>query len=163
MIQLVTPELIASLVERARQSPRRRVNHNFHAGPADNPHRFLNVLLRGTYVRPHRHVTPPKSEGFVLLEGSARVVLFDDAGEITAAHPLAAHSPGVSPLIDLPPGVWHTVIATSDVAVCYEVKPGPWEPASDKDFARWAPPEGDPSAATYLERLTLASPPAGPR
>lgn len=157
MVQLVTPDLIASLVERARQSPRRRINHNFHSGPADNPHRFLNVLLRGTYIRPHRHLAPPKSEGFVMLEGEVRVILFEDDGRLAAIHRLAANHPGVSPVIDLPPGVWHTVVAESEVAVCYEVKPGPWEPGTDKDFAAWAPPEGDPRVAAYLASLTAAS------
>ena len=40
----------STLIERARQSPRLRVNHNFHGGMEENPHRFLNVMLRGTYV-----------------------------------------------------------------------------------------------------------------
>lgn len=163
MIQLATPELIAELVERARQSPRQRINHNFHAGPADNPHRFLNVLLRGTYIRPHRHSAPPKSEGFVILSGAASVLIFSDTGEVTARHAIAAHHPSLSPLIDLPAGVWHTVIAESDVVVCYEVKPGPWEPATDKEFAAWAPPEGDAAVAAFLERLTSSFPSGDPR
>jgi hypothetical protein len=37
--------------------------------------------------------------------------------------------------------------------VCYEVKPGPYSAASDKDFAPWAPREGDPTAKAYLEML----------
>jgi cupin fold WbuC family metalloprotein len=84
-------------------------------------------------VPPHRHVTPPKSEAFIPLTGAVGVVLFDDAGAVTAAHRLDAAGPVRG--IDLPPGVWHTVIAVTEASVCYEVKPGPWEPASDKDFA----------------------------
>ena len=26
----------------------------------DNPHRFLNVMVRGTYIIPHRHCDPPQ-------------------------------------------------------------------------------------------------------
>jgi hypothetical protein len=37
--------------------------------------------------------------------------------------------------------------------VCFEVKPGPWERATDKEFAEWAPAESDPAAAEYLRRL----------
>ena len=144
-VQLITDGLFAELTERAGASPRRRMNHNFHSGPSDNPHRMLNVLLRGTYVRPHRHVTPLKSEAFLPLTGRVGIVCFDDNGVTTGQYLLDAAGPVRG--IDLAPGVWHTVVALSDVTVCYEVKPGPWEPASDKDFAAWAPAEGTPEAA----------------
>ena len=38
-------------------------------------------------------------------------------------------------------------------AVCFEVKPGPWEPLSDKEFALWAPAEDDPTSAAYSQAL----------
>ncbi len=140
-VQLITTALFHDIEQRAAASPRRRMNHNFHASAADNPHRMLNVLLRGTYVRPHRHVSPPKSEAFLPLTGRVGIVCFDDAGAITGVY--ALDSAGQTRGIDIAPGVWHTVLALSDVSVCYEVKPGPWEPGSDKDFALWAPEEGD--------------------
>jgi hypothetical protein len=37
---LITSELIAQVLDQARQSPRRRMNYNFHAGMEENPHRF---------------------------------------------------------------------------------------------------------------------------
>jgi cupin fold WbuC family metalloprotein len=138
-IQLITAELFAEVEARAAASPRLRMNHNFHIGPEDNPHRMLNVLLRGTYVRPHRHVTPAKSEAFLPLTGRVGIVCFDDDGEVTGTYLLDAAGPVRG--IDLAPGIWHTVLALSEVSVCYEVKSGPWEPASDKDFAAWAPAE----------------------
>jgi cupin fold WbuC family metalloprotein len=68
-VQLLDSTLFRSLIERARQSPRLRTNHNFHSSMEDNPHRFLNVMVRGTYIAPHRHHDPPKSESFLVLEG----------------------------------------------------------------------------------------------
>ncbi len=149
--QWITTALITSLRERAASLPRLRTNHNFHSGPADNPHRFLNVMMRGTYCQPHRHVTPPKAESWILLEGSVRFFTFDDTGAITSARDLVANSPIFG--IDLAAGEWHTLGVTSDCAVIYEVKPGPWDPATDKDFAAWAPPEGAPEVAGYLQAL----------
>lgn len=35
----------------------------------------------------------------------------------------------------------------------FEVKPGPYDPASDKDFATWAPPEYSPPAPAYLAEI----------
>ena len=83
-ISLISESLFDEVTTLAWESPRRRKNHNFHSGPTDNPHRFLNVLLAGTYIRPHRHLDPPKSETFVILEGAADVILFDDCGAIRA-------------------------------------------------------------------------------
>ena len=158
-IALISGDLFDSVTERAQASPRLRMNHNFHSGPDDNPHRFLNVLLQGTYIRPHRHANPPKSESFVVLEGAVDVIVFDDSGVETERYRLGSESPGSESTgerlwgVDLPPGVWHTILPRTARAVCFEVKPGPWEPSSDKEFAAWAPPEGDPSAASYVEAL----------
>jgi cupin fold WbuC family metalloprotein len=112
------------------------------------------VLLRGTYIRPHRHAAPPKSETSLVLEGIADAILFDNRGVITARYSLGAETPeGRLWGIDLPPGVWHTVVPRTERAVCFEVKPGPWEPADDKEFAHWAPPEDSPFAAKYCNLL----------
>ena len=148
-IQLLDRPLIQELIERARQSPRLRTNHNFHSGMEDNPHRFLNVMVRGTYVAPHRHRDPPKPESFLALEGELAFFTFDDQGRISTTHVLGRTTMG----IDIQPGVWHTLAVLTPYAVCYEVKPGPYSAASDKDFAPWAPREGDPGVTAYLEWL----------
>ena len=151
-VQLIDPPLIESVAAAARQSARKRMNHNFHEGPDAPVHRFLNVLTRGTYIVPHRHLNPPKHESFLVLEGRIVVLVFDDAGRVTGKWVLAdnpLHAKG----IDLPAGLWHTVVTLSERAVCYEVKPGPWDPATDKEFAPWAPSEGDAGAESYGARL----------
>lgn len=104
-VQLITEELLQTVIERAKQSPRRRINHNFHSGADDNPHRFLNVFLKGSYVQPHRHLHPPKAESFLVLRGQMGAFLFDDAGKVIGRHLLG---PGFNWGIDIAPGVWHT-------------------------------------------------------
>ncbi len=148
-LQLLDSGLVGSLIERARQSPRRRTNHNFHAGMEDNPHRFLNVMLEGTYVAPHRHLDPPKSESFLVLEGRVALVTFHANGEIDAILILGGDPIGA----DLAAGIWHTIAVLTPHAVCFEVKPGPYSAANDKDFAPWAPREGDPGAEAYLQGI----------
>ena len=163
-VQLITAELIEQVAAQARESPRRRKNYNFHRSAQENPHRFLNVLLEGTYVQPHRHLNPPKAESFLVLSGHCAVVLFNSEGNVLEGYvlgstPFDGKKPGcvrgntVSIGIDVQPGIWHTIAALSPVAVCYEVKPGPWDPETDKGFAPWAPPEGSPEAPAYLARL----------
>ena len=130
------------------------MNHNFHSGPEDNPHRFLNVLLRDTYIRPHRHANPPKAESFLVLQGEAEVIVFSESGAIVSRYRLGMETAGGRTWgVDLDPGIWHTIVALSDQVVCFEVKPGPWEPASDKEFASWAPAEGEAGASAYLQAL----------
>ena len=155
-VQLISDPLIADLRARAARSKRGRINHNFHGSPQDAVHRFLNVLTRDTYVQPHRHATPPKHESFIVLDGRVAVIVFDDNGRVRDRWVLGSAS-GDHRGIDLPAGVWHTIAALSDQAVCYEVKPGPWDPATDKEFASWAPPESDAEAARAWLHALLKS------
>jgi cupin fold WbuC family metalloprotein len=150
-VQWITTELFEGLVREAHASPRRRKNFNFHSSLAENPSRFLNALVRGTYVTPHRHAEPPKPESFVVLAGRVAFFVFDDAGHVTERMVLGAGEPQVG--VDVAAGVWHTVTALSPDAVCFEVKPGPYTAMNDKEFAPWAPREDDARAQAYLESL----------
>jgi len=149
-VQILDQALLDEVTARALTSARRRTNHNFHASAEDNPHRFLNALVKGTYCQPHRHASPPKSESFLVLRGRVAVFVFDGAGKAIETHVLSTDG---TLAVDIPPGIWHCIAAVSDTAVCYEVKAGPWDPTTDKDFAPWAPAEGDPRAQVYLEML----------
>lgn len=163
-VQLLTDSLIESVIEKAKNSPRLRMNHNFHAGPADNPHRFLNVFTYGTYVAPHRHKDPPKAESFIVLDGYVAVFLFRDDGTIDNTFvlgsgplpeklPTSAIGKPMARGIDVAPGIWHSIASLTPHAVCYEVKPGPWDPLTDKEPAPWAPSEGSATASEYLGDL----------
>ena len=124
------------LLEKARTSPRLRQNHNLH-NLEDTVQRFANALLPFSYVRPHRHLSPPKTETFILLKGRVWVVIFDDTGEIIDGKLMDGKRIQV---VDILPGCWHTLIATKP-SITFEVKPGPYDPATDKEFAAWAPSE----------------------
>lgn len=153
-VQLIDLPLVVGVLTRAQDSPRLRMNYNFHARPEENPNRLLNVLVRGTYITPHRHLDPPKAETFLVLQGRIAFFIFDEEGGITARHDLGPG--GDAPPcwgIDIGPGVWHTLVTLTDHAVCFEAKPGPYLPATDKAFAPWAPRESDPGCAAYLEGL----------
>lgn len=149
-IQRLDQALLDTVTERALTSARRRTNHNFHQSAADNPHRFLNALVEGTYCAPHRHKEPPKPEAFLVLRGRVALFVFDDTGKVTETHVL---EPGAQFGADVPAGAWHCIAVLSKTAVCYEVKPGPWDPKTDKEFAPWAPAENSPAAGEYLESL----------
>lgn len=156
-VQLLDESIFAETLARAAASPRLRTNHNLHPSADDGVHRFLNVMRRGTYVTPHRHVAPPKSETFLVLRGEIAVFLFDDAGVVVEAYRLGDTGQRALPCcIDLMPGIWHSIAVLSEEAICFEVKPGPWQLATDKDFATFAPREGVAApveCAAYLDTL----------
>jgi len=156
-IQTLNSELVKVLIEKAKASPRLRTNYNFHASFQENPHRFLNVMLRGSYFTPHRHLCPPKHESFLVLIGEVGFLQFDDNGNVIATHRLLSsgliNNDGSVMGVDIQPGIWHNLVVISDVAVCYEVKPGPYDPNGDKEFASWAPHEGSEGCVAYLESL----------
>ena len=64
--QLIDEPLMDATLERAKASPRGRINHNFHPSLDSNLHRFLNAWTRGSYAAPHRHLVVPKPESFVV-------------------------------------------------------------------------------------------------
>lgn len=167
-LQWITAGLMQDTLERARTSPRLRTNFNFHQSMEENPHRFLNVMLRGTYIQPHQHMRPPKAESFLILEGSVAFLIFSDTGKLSEAGLLGSDLPPDSSFcqshglpgvpasavgVDIVPGLWHTLVVLSDHAVCYEVKPGPYRPADDKEFASWAPAEGESGVSAFLESM----------
>lgn len=154
-VQIMDGALFDAVLEKARQSPRRRMNHNLHQTLDENPNRLLNVLLEGTYIAPHRHLHPPKAESFLVLQGRITFFIFDDQGAVIQRHTLGPlpDDPAAGLGIDLAPGIWHTLVARTPHAVCYEVKPGPYAPTNDKEFATWAPREGDQEVAEYMAGL----------
>jgi cupin fold WbuC family metalloprotein len=144
-----------ALIERAlaasRASPRGRVILPFHQSHDEVCHRMLNAVQPGSYVRPHRHVTPPKPESIVVLRGAIRFVTFSDEGQVRKR--LTLRTGGGPVGVDVRSGVYHTFFALEPNTVVFETKPGPYGAGADKDFAPWAPLEGSPDAARYLQGL----------
>jgi cupin fold WbuC family metalloprotein len=148
---IIDQQLTASVTEEAKNSARFRKNYNFHQDYADPVNRMLNAIEPGTYVRPHKHESPDKFEVFIVLSGKALVIRFDDAGAILE-HSILNRSSGIYG-VEFAAREWHTIISLVSGTVLYEVKAGPYAPIDDKNFAPWAPIEGSPEAAGYLESL----------
>ncbi len=139
------------LSQHARESDRQRKNLNVHE-LEDDIQRFFNALEPDTYVQPHRHYAPPKIETFIFIQGSFLVVLFNDDGSIKDVKRFCKD--GCSNIVmDIKPGVWHSLICEESDTVYFEIKTGPYIETTDKDFASWAPNPTDPNALTYLADL----------
>jgi cupin fold WbuC family metalloprotein len=138
----------------SRESARRRVILPFHKGDDAPLHRMFNALQPGTYVQPHRHLTVPKDELFVVLRGAVDALVFDDAGALTLAARLTAGGEAFG--IDIAAGSYHSFLVRAPDTLMYEVKQGPYSRLDDKDFAPWAPPEGSAEVGAYLSALEAA-------
>ena len=74
-LYLLDNGLIEDAVRYARESPRQRAIVPFHRSPEDALHRMLNAVQPESYVRPHRHLDPPKAEAWVVLHAGPRGLL----------------------------------------------------------------------------------------
>jgi len=155
-MKLFDEALLDGLVSKAKTSVRLRANYNAHASLDDPVQRLFIAIEPGSYVQPHRHPEQEKWEFFMLLRGHLVVLLFDDQGQVIRREEL---SPGGSVYgFEIPPNCWHCVVALASGSVFFEVKRGPYTPLSDKDFAGWAPREGDPGCGGFVEWAVSAQP-----
>ena len=152
-VTILNSGAIDDLVATARSSPRRRKNHNFHRRLDDPIQRFLNAAEPGSYVCPHRHAAD-RWELFAVLRGRIDLVLFTDDG---AVEQRVTAVPG-GDMVEIPGQCWHSFVVGASGTVTLEVKPGPYIAASDKEFAPWAPREGDAAARRFLKWLGAAKP-----
>jgi cupin fold WbuC family metalloprotein len=56
--------------------------------------------------------------------------------------------------VELPAGVWHTVVVLVDKSILFEVKGGPFDPSIAKELAPWAPEEGALECYEYVQQLS---------
>jgi cupin fold WbuC family metalloprotein len=144
-------QLLDKTSARAKLSPRRRMNYNFHKEYSDTLQRMLNAMEPFSYVQPHKHENPDKREVFFSLRGRILVIEFDESGNITdhtLLDPLSGNFGA-----EIHERTFHTIVALDPDSVAYEVKDGPYAPIDDKNFASWAPKEGSAEAEIYLKGL----------
>lgn len=141
----ITDRELTALVDEAKLSTRLRKNLNLHPQLNDPIQRLCNAFEPGSYVRPHRHPEADRWELFVILKGEAVVLVFDASGKVIERVCLSSQGP--NHIVEIPPQSWHTVYATRSGTVLFEIKQGPYNPLTDKDFAGWAPEENTIQAA----------------
>jgi cupin fold WbuC family metalloprotein len=149
---LIDKKLLDETTVQARQSPRLRMNYNFHESLDDPVNRLINAMEPGTYLRPHRHKNPDKNEIFLLLRGKAALFLFDDSGNVTEKVILDPASGTYGG--EIPPDVWHTLVVLEAGSVVYEIKQGPFVPLSPENIAPWSPAAEDAGEVKkYMDKL----------
>lgn len=122
-LQIIDQVLLDKVIGEAQASPRLRMNYNFHADLSDKCQRLLNALEPGTMMPIHRHKV---DEMQILLQGSMKVMVYDDEGTIIEEHILNPKEGQYG--IQLPANTWHSLECLESGTVILEVKEGPYIP-----------------------------------
>jgi len=146
-VRSIGREAMAELAAQAEAAARKRSHLLLHGGHADPVQRLLIMMQPGTYVRPHQH--SEQWEMLILQQGHLDVLVFTEQGRLQKRVELSP----AAPIIEIPLGTWHGAIVLEPRTAVMEIKPGPYRA---NEFAPWAPEEGDPNAARFVEWATSA-------
>jgi len=125
---VIDKALLDKVSVQAMNSPRLRMNYNFHQSLEEKCHRMLNAVEPGTVVPIHRH--PTKDESFVILRGKVRVTTHNDDGSIIEDVVLSQESGNYG--VDIPKNVWHKLESLELGSVIFECKEGPFVPHEEE-------------------------------
>ena len=119
---IIDKRLLNKVSNQAKESPRLRMNYNFHQSLDEKCHRMLNALEPGTEIPIHHH--PAKDESFVVLRGKIKVITYNDDGSIIDSIIL---DPSIGQYgVNIPKNVWHTLESLESGSVIFECKEGPF-------------------------------------
>lgn len=124
MTTIINAQLLDEVTSQAQNSPRLRMNYNFHQSLDEKCHRMLNAIEPGTDIPIHRH--PTKDESFVILRGKVRSTTYNDDGSIIESVVLCQED-GVYG-VNIPKGVWHKLESLESGSCIFESKEGPFVP-----------------------------------
>ena len=127
-MKVINELLLEEVSAKAKDSPRLRMNYNFHQSLEEKCHRFLNAVEPRTVVPIHRH--PTKDETFIVLKGRMKVSTFNDEGEVLESVVLCQEEGMYG--VDIPKNVWHTLESLESGSVIFECKEGPFVPHEEE-------------------------------
>ena len=127
----IDQQLLDTLSEQAKVSPRLRMNYDLRKSSNDKSQRMLNAIEPGSPVPIHRH--RKSSETVVCLRGRL-VEEFYDEQEHRCVETIEISPKGDIVAVNVPQGQWHTVHALESGTIIMEVKDGPYEPMGEEDI-----------------------------
>lgn len=127
---ILDKRFLDELSEKAKQSPRLRMNYNLHDSLDSKAQRLFNGLEIGTILPIHRHTFT--SETYILIRGGLKVTLLDDNKNILEESELNLEK-GVFGF-QIPANTWHKVEVLENDTVIFEVKDGPYTPITSENL-----------------------------
>ncbi len=132
----VDDTILTLLKKEAAASPLKRARLCAHPGSDALQQDMLIVSHKDTYVPPHRHID--KTETFLVLEGHADTILFDENGNVTDILPMGPHNSGRLFFYRMPQQQYHSLLIHDEWLIFVENTIGPFDPEMTEN-APWAP------------------------
>lgn len=129
-MEIIDDQLLDRVSEKAKESQRLRMNHNFHTSPEAGAQRLLNALEPGTELPIHRHIHT--AETYFVIRGKIKVLFYNDNKQITDTVLLDPLQGNYG--VNIPTGQWHTLEVLVSGTVIFEVKDGPYTPISEENI-----------------------------
>ena len=126
---VIDNKILDGLLEKAKNSPRLRMNLDMRTSSSDNSQRMLNALLPGTVLPIHRH--QHTTEFVTLLCGRLEQIYYDDNGNATEHFILDPREGKYA--MSIPQGQWHNTIAL-EPSIIFEAKDGAYIPIGTDDI-----------------------------
>ena len=127
----ITQALLDDLTEKAKASPRLRMNLDLRNSADDQSQRMLNAMEPGTVMPIHRH--RHTSETMVILRGRLVEEFYDEL-ERTCTDAIEMCPGGQVVALNIPAGQWHSLRVIESGTVILEMKDGPYEPIGPEDI-----------------------------
>jgi len=149
----VTNGMVEELIDKALKTERQRINYNVHDSLSDPVQRLFIAAGLDSYFRPHRHAG--KSEFAIILRGLFDILIFDEEGMVTER--ISAGPDRDIFALEIPADCYHSWIPMAERSVFFEVKQGPYDPATSLTFAPWSPEEGSSGVKAFQAQLLTLS------
>ena len=129
----ITKSILDDLTEKAKTSPRKRMNMDLRDSIDDQSQRMLNAIEPDSVVPIHRH--QKTSETVVCLRGRVVEEYYDELERI-CTETIELTPNGQTVALNIPAGQWHTIRSLESGSVILEVKDGKFEPLADVDILK---------------------------
>ena len=126
----ITQQILDKLTEKAKASPRLRMNMDLRNSADDKSQRTLNALEPGTVLPIHRH--HGSSETIAILRGRIQWIFYDDAGVETERVTLDAD--GELRCLVAERDRWHSLECLESGSVILECKDGAYRPLVEDEI-----------------------------
>ena len=125
---IITRELLDELTEKAKASPRLRMNYDLRNSSDDQSQRMLNALEPGTVMPIHRHMNT--SETIVCIRGHFEEYFYDESGNLIDTIDMV---PG-GVVLNVEAGKWHSLRCLESGTILLEAKDGKYEPLTEEEI-----------------------------
>lgn len=129
-MQIINNQLLNSITQLAKESPRLRMNYNLHTSLDAKAQRLLNALEPGTVLPIHRHLST--AETYILLRGKIEINFYNNQKKVTETIELDPFKNNYG--IQIPAGQWHSLKVLESGSVLFEVKDGPYTPITPENI-----------------------------